>query len=458
MKTTGRRSIVLVLLAAGFFLGLGVFLYGLATQGGYWAVQPFNGHLTGTGVSAAGKIYDRGGTVLAQTSDGKRVYAEDELTRRALLHAVGDTNGYISTSVQSVYRSELSGYNFITGLGSPTGKSGGCDISLTLSADLCRLAREKLGSRNGAVAVCNYQTGEMLCMVSTPDFDPENPPADLDTNSAYSGAYLNKVLSSSFTPGSIFKVVTAAAAIENLPDLDSRVWDCSGSVTINGNRITDIESYGKLDFRNALAHSSNVAFAEISVELGAEKLAAQARSMGFGGSFSLDGIPAAASSFDISGATDDELAWSGVGQYTDLANPFHMLVLMDAIANGGTPVLPYLVKSVNLPDGFPLKTGSGKTGSALVQAATAERLKTYLRYNVTSEYGDSLFPGLSVCAKTGTAEVGGEDPTCWMVGFSSDSAAPLAFVVMVENSSSGSVASAGKIASAVMSEAAKLFS
>ena len=458
MKTIGRRSFLLLLIAAGFFFGLGVFLYGLVTDGGNWAVQPFNGHLTDGGTASSGRVLDRNGNVVAQTVNGERVYAEDEETRRALLHAVGDTNGYISTSVQSVYRSELSGYTLLNGLGSPTGSTSGCDITLTLDSSLCRLAREELGSRNGAVAVVNYRTGELLCMVSTPDFDPENLPADLDTNTAYSGAYLNKVLSSTFTPGSIFKVVTAAAAIETFSDLDSREWDCSGSVIINGNKITDVSFYGKLSFKDALAHSSNVAFAEIAVELGTDKMAAQALSMGFGRSFSLDGIPTVASSYNISGATDDELGWSGVGQYTDLVNPFHMLVLMDAVANGGTPVMPYLVQKIALPSGFAVKTGSGSAGSALLQSSTAERLKEYLRYNVTSEYGDSLFPGLEVCAKTGTAEVDGADPTCWMVGFSSNQATPLAFVVMVENSSSGSIASAGKIASSVMTAAAKLVS
>lgn len=456
MKTMGRRSLVLILLAAGFFFGLGFFLRDLALHGGFWAVQSFNGHLNGTGVAASGRVLDRGGAVLAQTKDGKRVYSPDLATRCAMLHAVGDTDGFISTSVQYNFRSELSGYSLVMGLATPTGKASGNDVTLTLDAGLCRLAREKLAGRNGLAAVCNYRTGELLCMVSTPDFDPQNPPKDLDTNKAYSGAYLNKVLSSTFTPGSVFKVVTAAAAIENITDLDSRVWNCNGSVVINGNRITDIGAYGTLHFKDALAKSSNVAFGQIAVELGS-KLPAEADRMGFNRSFSLDGIPAAESVYDVKSASADQLAWSGVGQYTDMANPFHMLVLMDAAANGGTPVMPYLVKSVTSPAGLPLRVGAGETGPELIQPSTAERLKGYLRYNVTSQYGESLFPGLAVCAKTGTAEVGGgKAPNCWMMGFSSNEETPLAFVVMVENSSEGSVASAGRIASSLMTAAAKL--
>ncbi len=459
MKTTGRRSLILIILTVAFFFGLSVFLYGLVTHGGAWAIQPFNGHLTGASTSSAGRVLDRNGTVLAQTKNGKRVYTDDLETRRAMLHAVGDSNGFISTGVQSVYCGELFGYNPITGLASPTGKSAGCDINLTLDASLCRLAREKLGDRNGVAAVYNYKTGEMLCMVSTPDFDPQNPPKDLDTNKAYSGAYLNKVLSSTFIPGSIFKTVTSAAAIENISDLDSRVWNCPGSITVNGNQITDIRSYGKLHFKDALAKSSNVAFAQIAIELGTERMSAEAQSMGFGHNFSLDGISCAKSSYSVKGASEDELGWSGVGQYTDLVNPFHFLVLMGAVANGGTPVMPYMVKSIVQPLGLPQKTGSGQMGSELLQPSTAERLKSYLRYNVTNQYGDSMFSNLAVCAKTGTGEVGGgKSPNCWMVGFSSNSSTPLAFVVLVENSSSGSLSSAGRIASSLMTAAAKVVS
>lgn len=458
MKTIGRRSLVIILLAAGFFFGLGFFLRDLFLHGGFWAVQPFNGHLNGGGTSASeGRILDRKGVVLAETKDGKRVYNSDLATRCAMLHAVGDTNGYISTSVQYNFRGELSGYSPVTGLASPTGRTGGGDVTLTLSSGLCRLAREKLDGRNGAAAVVNYKTGEMLCMVSTPDFDPQDPPEDLNTNKDYNGAYLNKVLSSAFTPGSIFKVVTSAAAIENIPDLETRAWDCGGSVVINGNKITDVQAYGKLNFRNALAKSSNVAFGQIAVELGGGVLAAEARQMGFNRTFSIDGIPTAASVYSVSGASDDQLAWSGVGQYTDLANPFHMLLLMDAAANGGTPVMPYFISGIRTGAGLPSRTGSGKAGPQLIRPATAEKLKDYLRYDVTHGYGDDLFPGLSVCAKTGTAEVGGgKNPNCWMIGFSSDEKTPLAFVVLVEDSAEGSVASAGRIASALMAAAAEL--
>lgn len=459
MKTTGTRSFILFILGAGFLFGLGVFLYGFVTKGGAWAIQPFNQHVTGeSSVAAEGRVLDRNGTVLAESKGGKRVYGGDENARRAMLHVLGDTEGYISTGVQFSFRSELSGYNIVTGLASPTGKTNGSDLTLTVDSGLCALARQKLGGYSGAAVICNYKTGEILCMVSTPDFDPSNPPKDLNTDKTgkYSGVYLNKVLSSAMTPGSIFKVVTGAAAIETIPNLDARTWNCSGSVTINGNRITDVASYGKLSFKSALAKSSNVAFSQIAVEVGAAKMDSTAQEAGFNRSFSLDGIPAVKSVYHAAGAQPNELGWSGVGQYTDLANPYHMLLMMDAIANGGTYNQPYLIKKVTSPIGFSTKTGQTKPGEQLFHPDTAERLKSYLRYDVTAEYGDYLFPGLQVCAKTGTGEVGnGRQPNCWMVGFSANEKTPLAFAVVVENASS-SISTAGRVASSLMTAAAKI--
>lgn len=458
MKTTGSRSLILYILGLGFLFGLGVFLYGLFTEGGNWALQPFNKHLSGgSQLSYGGQILDRNGVVLAKSENGKRVYNSDELVRRSMLHTVGDTSGYISTGIQYSYRSELSGYNFVTGLTTPTGKSTGSNITLTLDSSLCKLALQKLGTRSGAAALYNYKTGELLCMVSTPGFDPQNPPSDLNTDKSdkYNGVYLNRVLSASYTPGSIFKLVTSAAAIESMPDLDRRTWNSPGSITINGNKITDVAAYGRLNFKNALAKSSNVVFSQIAIEVGADKMTAKANEMGFNRSFELDGIATSKSVYNVTGAQQNELGWSGVGQYTDLTNPYHMMLLMGAVANGGTPVEPYMIGKITSSFGLAEKTGKTREGNQLLKAETAARLKAYMRYDVTSEYGDGLFPGLAVCAKTGTAEVGGgKNPNGWMIGFSSNADTPLAFAVVVENSRTG-IGSAGQVASALMTAAAK---
>ena len=445
MRTTGFRSMVLYLLLACFvggvvYLGVNLFLHG-----GQWAMQPYNGHIS----SSLGNISDRSGNVLATSTEEGRTYSDSETVRRALLHTVGDPYGYISTSVEYTMRDKLTGYNLITGLNDTIINRMGRDIALTVDQNACAAAYNALGGKNGAVLVYNYQTGEILVKVSAPGFDPAYIPEDLETNEAYKGVYLDNTLSSSFTPGSIFKIVTAAAAMEQWPDTWSQ-WThtCTGSENIGGSDVTCLygAAHGDQDMFSAMGNSCNVFFASLASEIGAQALQAKAEEMGFGREFSLGSVPTAQSEIDLSAASQNELAWAGVGQYTVLCNPYHMMVLMGAIANGGEYVQPKLTQESQLFSG--LLPGEDRT---LVTAAEAQNLTQLLRGDVENYYGDWLFPtGMNVCAKTGTGEVGeGKAPNCWMVGFCDSVDYPYAFAILVEEGTGG-IESAGSVASAVM--------
>ena len=445
MRTTGFRSMVLYLLLACFvggvvYLGVNLFLHG-----GQWAMQPYNGHIS----SSLGNISDRNGNVLATSTEEGRTYSDSETVRRALLHTVGDPYGYISTSVEYTMRDKLTGYNLITGLNDTIFNRMGSDIALTVDQNACAAAYNALGGKNGAVLVYNYQTGEILVKVSAPGFDPAYIPEDLETNEAYNGVYLDNTLSSSFTPGSIFKIVTAAAAMEKWPDTWSQ-WThtCTGSENIGGSDVTCLygAAHGDQDMFSAMGNSCNVFFASLASEIGAQALQAKAEEMGFGREFSLGSVPTAESEIDLSAANQNQLAWAGVGQYTVLSNPYHMMVLMGAIANGGEYVQPRLTQESQLFSG--LLPGEDRT---LVTAAEAQNLTQLLRGDVENYYGDWLFPtGMNVCAKTGTGEVGeGKAPNCWMVGFCDSVDYPYAFAILVEEGEGG-IESAGSAASAVM--------
>ena len=445
MRTTGFRSMVLYLLLACFvggvvYLGVNLFLHG-----GQWAMQPYNGHIS----SSLGNISDRSGNVLATSTEEGRTYSDSETVRRALLHTVGDPYGYISTSVEYTMRDKLTGYNLITGLNDTIFNRMGSDIALTVDQNACAAAYNALGGKNGAVLVYNYQTGEILVKVSAPGFDPAYIPEDLETNEAYKGVYLDNTLSSSFTPGSIFKIVTAAAAMEKWPDTWSQ-WShtCTGSENIGGSDVTCLygAAHGDQDMFSAMGNSCNVFFASLATEIGAQALQAKAEEMGFGREFSLGSVPTAESEIDLSAANQNQLAWAGVGQYTVLSNPYHMMVLMGAIANGGEYVQPRLTQESQLFSG--LLPGEDRT---LVTAAEAQNLTQLLRGDVENYYGDWLFPtGMNVCAKTGTGEVGeGKAPNCWMVGFCDSVDYPYAFTILVEEGTGG-IESAGSVASAVM--------
>lgn len=438
MKTTGFRSFVLYILLFAFLGGIGYFVVNLWIHGAEWTAQPYNGHIyAGGSTLSAGTITDRSGMILAESRDGSRVYAESENVRRAMLHTVGDSSGYISTSVQAVHRSQLMGYNLITGLNDTVFSGLGNDIRLSVDANACAAALNAFEGRNGSAFLYNYETGEVLVKVSAPNYDPMNVPGDLLENEAYNGVFLDHTLTSTYTPGSIFKLVTAAAAMDTFSDWDTRTYTCERSCVIGESTVTCLDWHGSLNMSQAMGYSCNLYFARLALEIGPDKLQETAERMGFGERFTFDSVMTAASTVDLSAVSDLELAWSAVGQADVLTNPYHMALLMGAIANGGTVTQPHLI-------------GRGSTTQYdLVDSGTAAALREMMRNTVSYYYGSSLFGGYTVCAKTGTAEVNGQDPNCWIVGFCEDASAPYAFAVCVENGNSG-LYTAGGVVSAML--------
>ena len=184
MKTVGFRSIVLYILLAVFIGGVGYLVANMFLHGRQWVMQPYNAHLSGQ----MGDIKDRDGNLLATSQDGGRVYSENDTVRRALLHTIGDTAGFIGTGVQSVMGDKLTGYNFITGLNDTVFSRMGSGLTLTVSQDACTAAYNAMAGRNGAAILYNYENGDILCKVSAPTFDPAFVPEDIETNDAYKGA------------------------------------------------------------------------------------------------------------------------------------------------------------------------------------------------------------------------------------------------------------------------------
>lgn len=456
MKRILRRSTMIYIVTLAFIGGLSFFAVQLIMNADDWVDQAFNAHIAGNGgLAQAGAIYDRNGEVLAQTVDGERVYNEDESVRKSLLHVVGDNSLNISTAVQSMYRSQLTGYNFIWGLNMPKSLRQSNDINLTVDAATCSAAYDVLSSydKKGACVIYNYKTGEVICSVSTKAYDPQAPPEITEENeSEYDGVYLDNVLSSAYTPGSIFKIVTTAAALENIPDIYERTWECTGSKEIGGSDVTCVEAHGTMNLEEAMAHSCNIVFAELAVELGKDTMTKTADKIGINKSFEVDGVKTAKGTYNVENANTNQLAWSGVGQYDDKVNPMQMAIICGAIANGGTSKEPTLIKDSSVLSMLGIST---RGGEELFIPDTAQKLDEIMRYTITDYYGDNLFGGLSVCAKTGTAEVGEDkEATAWMVGYAKDEDCPLAFACVVEEAGFG-FTYAGPVVEAAMIQAAK---
>ena len=448
MKKIEQRAILCCVLALVLALGLSVFLVRYLVRGGSWVSSPFNRHLYNTsGQLAVGTVLDRDGDVLSGVENGQRTYYDNATVRKATLHAVGDLQGNIGAGALNAFADKLTGYNLLNGA---FGTAQGGELYLTIDARYNYEAYEALNGHAGTVAVYNYKTGEILCMVSAPSYDPLNVPEDIETNPRYEGAYLNRFLSSTFTPGSIFKTVTLTAALEKIPDLDSRTWTCEGSVQIGDETIVCSGTHGQQNIGDAFANSCNVVFAQLAQELGASTMKQYTDKAGLTDSYSVDGLPTAKGSFAWGGISDGQLGWAGVGQGQDQVNPCAMMCYMGAIANGGKAAKPYLIAKTVSPLGLPsLPRLNGKT-SQLIASDTAEILAEMMAQNVQKTYGTGRFPNMDICAKSGTAEMGeGKTPHAWFTGFLRNEDAPYAFVVLVENGGGGSSV-AGTVAGKVL--------
>ena len=436
MKKIRNRSVFSLLIAAVLVAGLTFLTVKLAKNGRDWAMFRADQSVFNEGVLSTGTVTDRGGIVLATAADGKATYAADATVRKACLHAVGDWQGNIGTGALSVFNFKLAGYDMLNGVASLNSAGGTAELSIDSKLNVAALSA--LGNRRGAVLLENYKTGEILCMLSTPTYDPANPP-DL-SQPAYEGAYLNRCLSSTFTPGSVFKLVTLAAAIENRPDLESEAFECAGSVKVGADTVNCTGVHGNQTIEQALSHSCNCAFSQLSQELGADVIASYADKLGLTKKLSVSGIATAAGSVEKGQDGTVNLSWMGIGQYNDQVTPIAMLRLASAIANGGEAEEPVLLK------------GAHTSATKLMEQDTADRIKDMMAYNVTAAYGASRFPGLSLCAKTGTAERGDGTSNAWFVGFLNDSDHPYAVTVCIEKGGGG-LANAGPVANAILQAA-----
>lgn len=435
MNRVARRSTIALLLAVILIGGMLVFVGEFFLKADDWSVFPGNPHVYSGSNIGCGIVTDADGTVILDATEG-RVYAEDYATRLATLHWLGDRAGYISAPAVSEYSSEMAGYDLLNGLYSYSGTGG--EAELTLSAQVQKAALDAMGSYKGTVAVYNYKTGEIICAVSTPTYDPDNvPDIEGDTTGQYEGAYLNRFTQVSYVPGSIFKVITTAAALELDEGCLDLKFTCEGSYAIEGDRVTCEHTHGSIDLKTALAKSCNCYFAQLVLYLGSDTLEKYVDQFQVVDPVTFDGITTAAGTFDLSAAARLEIAWSGIGQYTDLVNPCRFMTVMGAIANGGEAAVPYVVSSVS--NGLSGYRAVTETTGRLMSKDTAEILTELMRNNVVSIYGDSYFPGLNVCAKSGTAQLGGGLlPNATFAGFVTDEEYPLAFVVVAENAGSGS--------------------
>ena len=442
MNRVTKRTWLMALFILALVGGMVFFLADYWMHADQWIASPGSPHVyNGTNIGV-GTVTDRSGNLLLDMRSD-RSYAQNSTTRKSTLHWLGDREGKISAGAISHYAGAMVGFDRIKGIYN-TGDETGTAV-LTLDSKVQNVALEALNGRKGTVAVYNYKTGEILCAVTSPTYDPDNvPDIEADSSGKWEGAYLNRFLQTTYIPGSIYKVVTTAAALDCVEGIQDMTFQCTGKVEYGtGSNIATVTCEGvhvKLTLKSALANSCNCAFAQIAELVGRKNMEKYVAQFQVTAPVAFDGVTTARGNYNIQDAGAASFAWSCIGQHSNTINPARFMTFMGSIAGGGQGAEPYLVAEVSCGDETTYQAKTSQT-DRIMSREVAEILKAYMRNNVQNIYGDGRFPAISVCGKSGTSQLGGgEKSNAMFAGFAADERYPLAFVCVVENGGYGATA------------------
>ena len=460
MKQQRFRFRVMAFLLIALLLLAGAYgVYSVSTYGSRWFGSSYNTRYRAAKKTVIpGDILDRNGVVLATAdSEGKRTYPTDWFTRSAMVHVVGDLNGNVANTVDSFQASYLWGFETTLEERIEALRSGqkrrGDNVSLTIDSALqTKIAAafanmENTTGKAGAAVVMNYQTGEVLALLSVPTFDPLGSMESVKNDPQH--PFWNRALQSVQAPGSTFKIITAVSALQNLKDATSHEFDCStGATKIMDQLIRDYgyEHHGMVSLARAFRVSCNNSFAQAALLIGDKKLRQTAEDFGFNDNFLFRDLVVENSRYPTENRNDFEVAWSGAGQSQVAATPMHMCMVAAAIANEGTMMEPRLLKQVVSPAGMQRLNYTSKVYTQACTPELAAQVEEYMLDVVARGTGKSAaVDGLSIAGKTGSAEgsIDGRYVTHgWFVGYINDPAYPYAVSIFVEEGVSGGKAAA----------------
>lgn len=404
-----------------------------------------------------GSIITADGLTLAesiQQADG--TYARSYPNGNLAAHVVGyysqqyGTMGIENTQNDTLtgskdYSSWQNALNSLAGISEP-----GNSVQLTIDSRIQRAAEQALAGRVGAIVALDPRSGAVLAWASAPTFDNTNIQAAIEAANASGGAdtsMYDRATLALYTPGSTFKVLTLASALENgLATLDT-TYDSPGRMEIGGADVVSIgeRGHGKISLAKAFALSSNTVFGQVADGLGAEKLVATARAFGYGQQLGLDFTTAASVMPNPEEMTEWELAWAGAGQPVGQghtpgpqATVMQNALMAATIANNGIAMNPYVVSQILAPDGTVLKTTHGRSLGQAVSSGTAAQVKQAMLDVVQNGTGSAAaIAGVKVAGKTGTAETNNANANSTFVGFAPYDTPTVAIAVVIEQNAKG---------------------
>jgi peptidoglycan glycosyltransferase len=416
-----------------------------------------------------GLILDRNGTVLANRSVDSSGIVHRSYTDPSLSEVIGyDSPRYGKSELEKSYDAYLSGQVFGTSWQAQLNQWEhkpifGNNLTLTIDDQLQRQVASILPDAPSSAIVADPRNGEILAMVSKPGFD-----ANQVDSPAYWKALLhdplspliNRPVNGYYPPGSTFKVATLSAALDTgamTLDTPFNPPDSTGPLTVDSHTFCDNISVSCASLNNlpagvssvtleqALMYSDNIAFAHVGLTLGAQRFLDYARRFGLDQAIPFD-IPASESHVQTPNESFDpvELASTAFGQGGLNLTPMQMLMITEAVANGGEVPRPVLVQKVTAPDGSPVRSGAYGTLYRPISASTAHQVTAAMVRVVQAGSGfNAQISGVQVAGKTGTAETGGgQKPHAWFVCFAPADHPRVAVVVMVEHGGEGAFVAA----------------
>ncbi|HEX4979047.1 MAG TPA: penicillin-binding protein 2 [Acidimicrobiales bacterium] len=417
-----------------------------------------------------GQIVAADGAVLARSIDADTQFERlREYPERDLF---GHLTGYFSftygaSGLERVYNDELAGRDL--GIESlkdlVVDRTVTGDVFITASKGLQQVARDALGPRRGSVVALDPTTGAVLAMWSFPSFDPNvlsrHTQSDVQAawnllNAEPSNPLLGRAYQETFAPGSTFKVITSAAALERAPELVTKTYPVLRQLELPRTDRT-LPNFGGGSCGGTLVDllrvSCNTGFGQMGLDLGAEALVGEARDFGFDSRPPLDLTAVARAA--IPDASDFErnepaLAYSAIGQQDVRATPLQMALVAGAVANSGVIMRPHLLAEVHDDEGDVVRRYEPDEWKTPVSPETATQLRE-LMINVVERGtgGRARVAGAVVGGKTGTAQTTGDNAHAWFVGFGEKADRRIAVAVIVESQPGVSEATGGRVAAPI---------
>ena len=402
-----------------------------------------------------GKIYASTGEVLAETiqdQDGNdvRSYPYKNLFSHIIGYTYKGGSGVEQLEDYNLTHSDIS-LSDQASYDAAGQKYPADDVYTTLDLALQQAASDALGSNNGAVIVTEVDTGNILCMVSKPDFDPNSIEEDWESLGADtdSGTLVNRVTQGLYAPGSTFKIFDAVELMdEDMSKANAFSYNCIGydnNFTLEDGQPIHCyhwTAHGTVDLEKAFAKSCNCAFVNIGNSLNRDSFCELLNNMMFGESLPYD-LPSGTSSYNLTADTSTEdVTQLSIGQGSTLMTPMHLNMITAAIANGGTVHKDQIIASVKTGTGTTLSETKPEEYRTVMTAEVAAKMREMMRDVVKEGTAAKLSSRpYNPCGKTGSAEiVTGESVShAWFTGFAPEENPKVAITVIVEGAGSGGV-------------------